>query len=174
MASPLQILDKAFGSITGFMNGLASFWIFLLTVAIVTDVVGRSIFNHPLTGTPELVKVSLVAIVFLEITHTLREGRHVRSTILLSKVSPGAMLVLDGLANLLGLVLFALLCYSSWPLTVTAWRCFEYEGEGALCVPTYPVRTIILVTSAFMVIQYGIFLIDDVRSGLAKAKERAF
>ncbi|MEJ2719453.1 MAG: TRAP transporter small permease, partial [Deltaproteobacteria bacterium] len=163
MTSPFQILDRALGSITGFLNGLASFWIFLLTIAIVTDVVGRSIFNRPLTGTPELVKVSLVAIVFLEITHTLREGRHVRSTILLSKVSPGAMLVLEGLANLLGLVLFALLCYSSWPLTVAAWRCLEYEGEGSLCVPTYPVRTIILVTSALMVIQYGIFFVDVVR-----------
>jgi TRAP-type mannitol/chloroaromatic compound transport system permease small subunit len=173
MKSPLQILDRTLGSVTGFMNGLASFWIFLLTIAIVTDVVGRSIFNHPLTGTPELVKVSLVAIVFLEITHTLREGRHVRSTIILSRVSPGAMLVLDGMANLLGMVLFTFLCYSSWPLTVTAWSCLEYEGEGALCVPTYPVRTIILVTSALMVIQYGIFLIDDVRSGLAGTKGKA-
>jgi TRAP-type C4-dicarboxylate transport system permease small subunit len=138
---------------------------------IVVDVAGRTFFNRPLTGAPELVKVSLVALVFLEITHTLREGRHVRSTIILGRVSPRVRSILLILADLSGMVLFILLCYSSWHLTVQAWEVLEYEGEGALRVPTYPVRTIILFCSGLMVVQYCMDLIKDTKNLLFKAQK---
>lgn len=138
---------------------------------IVVDVAGRVFFNHPLTGAPEMVKVSLVALVFLEITYTLRQGRHVRSTIILGRVSPRVRILLLILADLIGMILFILLCYSSWHLTVQSWQVLEYEGEGALKVPTYPVRTIILVCSGLMVIQYCLNLIKDVKNLTLKVEK---
>ncbi len=165
MISPLNLLDRLVERLAGILNGAASVWLFLLTLIIVTDVIGRAAFHRPLTGTPELVKVSLVAIVFLQLAHTLRKERHVRSTIVLSRVSPGVTIVLDGIANLIGLLLFALVFYSSWPLTVTAWKILEYEGEGSLHVPTYPIRTIILLGSALMIVQFGLHLRKNINEG---------
>ena len=138
---------------------------------IVADVAGRVFFNHPLTGAPEMVKVSLVALVFLEITYTLRKGRHVRSTILLGRASPRVRSLLLILADFIGMILFILLCYSSWHLTVQSWQVLEYEGEGALKVPTYPVRTIILVCSGLMVIQYCLNLIKDFKNLILKVEK---
>ena len=152
--------------LTGLMNIAASLWLFLLTLIIVTDVVGRALFNHPLTGTPELVKVSLVAVVFLQLAHTLRKDRHVRSMIVLCRVPPAVRLFFEGVANLVGLTLFVLVFYSSWPLATAAWEILEYEGEGALRVPTYPVRTIILLGSALMALQFGLFLRENIKEGL--------
>ena len=163
--------DKVFGGFCSVLNASATFWISILMLIIVADVAGRVFFNHPLTGAPELVKVSLVALVFLEITHTLREGRHVRSTIILGRVSPRVRDLLLILADLIGMILFILLCYSSWHLTVQSWEVLEYEGEGALNVPTYPVRTIILFCSGLMVIQYCLDLIKNAKNLFSKAEK---
>ena len=69
------------------------------------------------------------------------------------------------------MILFVLLCYSSWHLTMQAWEVLEYEGEGALRVPTYPVRTIILFCSGLMVIQYGMNLIKDAKNLVLKTEK---
>ncbi|MFH1480398.1 MAG: TRAP transporter small permease [Pseudomonadota bacterium] len=168
-----SLFDKAFGRLCSILNALATVWIFILMLIIVTDVVGRSLFNHPLTGAPELVKVSLVALVFLQITHTLREDRHVRSTLLVGFVPPFLRVLLRIFADLLGLVFFVLLCYSSWPQVVSAWRVLEYEGEGALNVPTYPVRAIILFCSALMVIQFFMNLVKGMKGLSTRSKDRS-
>ena len=36
---------------------------------------------------------------------------------------------------------------SSWSGTIYAWKIFEYEGEGALRVPVYPIKSLILLGS---------------------------
>ena len=165
-----SMFNKIFGKLCSLLNASATLWIFVLMLIIVIDVVGRVFFNQPLTGAPELVKVSLVALVFLEITHTLREKRHVRSTIILGRVSPHIKCLLLILSNLIGMILFILLCYSSWHLTVQSWGVMEYEGEGALKVPTYPVRTIILICSGLMAIQFCQNLFTDIRNFINKTE----
>lgn len=168
-----SLFNKAFGGLCGILNSLATFWIFILMLIIVTDVVGRSLFNHPLTGAPELVKVSLVALVFLQITHTLREDRHVRSTLLVGVVPLFLRGSLRIFADLLGFIVFVCLCYSSWPLVIRAWKVWEYEGEGALNVPTYPVRTIILFCSALMAIQFFMNLVKGFKELSIKSRKRS-
>jgi TRAP-type C4-dicarboxylate transport system permease small subunit len=123
---------------------------------IVGDVGGRYFFNSPISGTPELAKISIVAILFLGITKTLKLGRHVRGTALADRLPPEYAEGLEILANGFGLILFALLCYSSWHLTWDAWEIGEYEGEGALRVPTYPLRTLILFSSILMSTQFAV------------------
>ena len=58
------------------------------------------------------------------------------------------------LSSVLGFLLFALLVYSSWEPFLEAFSIGEYEGEGALRVPTYPVRFLIVLTSAFAAFVY--------------------
>ena len=57
--------------VTSVMNAVATFWIFVIMFLMTGDVLGRVLFNRPITGTPEIVKVSIVGIVFLQIPHTL-------------------------------------------------------------------------------------------------------
>lgn len=140
------------------MNWAAAALLGLLMALIVSDVGGRAFFNSPITGTPELAKISLVSILFLGLTKTLKAGRHVRGTILADRLSPKYSAVLDILAGVCGLILFSLLCYSSWHLTWTAWEIGEYEGEGALRVPTSPLRTLVLLGSMLMSIQFALNL----------------
>lgn len=159
----MQVITRAYDSLITCLLAIGSGVLFLLMVVIVVDVVGRAVFNHPFTGAPELAKVSLVAAVFLGLPKTLRMGRHIRVTLVADRSSPVVAAGLDVLANLCGLFVLALLCYSSWILTVEAFEAGEFEGEGALRVPTYPIRALIVGCSLLTMIQFAANVFEAVR-----------
>jgi len=136
------------------MNGIATIWIFVLVLLVVVDVAGRIFFKAPLTGTPELCKISNPAICFLQIAYVLWMGAHIRTTMVYDRLSSKGKKAMDIFATCLGLLMFGSIFYSSLSLTWVAWAVGEYEGEGALRVPTAPVRTIIILGSVCMIIQF--------------------
>jgi TRAP-type C4-dicarboxylate transport system permease small subunit len=138
-------------------------WIVLLMLLIVSDVLGRNIFNQAITGTPEIVRNSIVGITFLQIAHVLRERRHIRSTVVLDRISSKWRLFLNIFAYLCGFLLFVILLYSGWEATWEALRTGEYEGEGSLHVPTFPARFLILLGSFFMALQFLVSIYDSIR-----------
>lgn len=158
-----EITRKLYDYLVTGLHIIGSGIVFILMAVIVVDVFGRAFFNQPLTGTPELVKVSLVGLLFLGMAKTLRMGKHIRATVIVNRASPKIAAGLNFFANLCGLIVFILLLYSSWGLTIEAWKIGEFEGAGALRVPTYPLRTLILVCSFLTAIQFVLNLIHDGR-----------
>jgi TRAP-type C4-dicarboxylate transport system permease small subunit len=61
------------------MNTIGSLWIFALMVMIDVDAFSRTFFNHPFHGVLELVELSIVGIVFLQLGDVTRQGRLTRS-----------------------------------------------------------------------------------------------
>jgi TRAP-type C4-dicarboxylate transport system permease small subunit len=143
------------------MNAVASFWIFVIMFLMTGDVLGRVILNHPLTGTPEIVKVSIVGIVFMQIPHTLWVDRHIRSEIIILRLAPLARELCEIGICILGAAVFLGIFVASWADTMMAWKILEYEGEGALRVPVYPIRTIILLGSSFTAIHFLLKIIQS-------------
>src|SRR5574340_1212361 len=127
------------------LNAIGTAWIGVITVLISCDILGRVLFNSPIIGVPEIVKVSVVAIVWLQMSHTLKIGGHIRSDVILDRLSSKGRAFIDLIASLLGAFVFGLLVYAGWDNMIEAWRIGEFEGELPVRVPTYPVRTIVLV-----------------------------
>lgn len=163
----------AFASVAAGANALASLAIFGLMLLVSGDVIGRDLsvlasnlagttVNLSIRGTPEIVKLSIVGIVFLQLAYTLHEGRHVRSTVLVDRVPPAVGTTLTLIAHLMGAFMCVLIMWSSWDNMITAWQIGEYEGEGALRVPVGPSRTLIIVGSALFGIQFLILAGRDV------------
>ena len=140
------------------MNSIGTAWVFVLLVIINLDIGGRALFNHPLRGVPEIVALSIVGCVFLQIAHTLKSGRLTRSDILLNWLQirwPKARYFLEGLYFLIGAMLMAILFTSSIPLFTKAWRIDEYVGaQGDFMAPVWPVKLLILIGSAAGAIQF--------------------
>jgi TRAP-type mannitol/chloroaromatic compound transport system permease small subunit len=159
----IESIRKAFLRFGSVLNACASFWIFLIMFLVTGDVLGRVLLNHPITGTPEFVKVSIVGIVFMQIPHTLWMRRHIRSEILIRRVNGAARELFNVFAYLLGLSVFLAIFISTWDATVTSWQILEFEGEGAVRIPTYPIRTLILLGSAMTAILYASRLFQSIR-----------
>ena len=68
------------------MNALGTLWIFALVVLINTDVLGRNFFGRPLLGVLEILSISIVGIVFLQLAECLNSGKLTRSEVLMTRM----------------------------------------------------------------------------------------
>ena len=139
----------SFESVISIMNSIGTAWVIVLLVIINLDIGGRIFFNSPLRGVPEIVTMSIVACVFLQIAHTLKVGRLTRVEILLDVFQtrlPKLRQFCEGIYHLIGACLLAVLFSASVPLLTGAWKIGEYVGaEGDFMLPIWPVKLIILI-----------------------------
>lgn len=133
---------------------VSAFWVLVLAAIIFVDVMGRYLFSQPLLGATEIIANSVVSITFLQLPLAIYQGGMIRSTLLYDAVSERAQRLLRTLAGVLGLAFFLGTAYSAWGPALEALAVSEYEGEGALRVPTYPVRFLVVATSVFAAYVY--------------------
>ena len=133
---------------------ISAFWTLGLAVLIFADVTGRTLLNSPIPGTKEILQNSVVAITFLQLPLAIYSGSMLRTSIFADAMPRFGRKLLRTIAALLGLGVFMALVWSTWPSFWDAYRIGEYEGEGALRVPTWPVRGTVLVISAFGAFAY--------------------
>lgn len=157
-----------YSDITSVMNSIGTAWVFVLLVIINLDIGGRALFNHPIRGVPEIVALSIVACVFLQLAHTLKVGRLTRSDVFLkwlTKKRPGFGHFLQGIYHLVGAGVMIILFKASLPLFAEAWRLDVYVGaEGDFMAPVWPVKLIIIIGCAATAIQFILTAYDNFRS----------
>jgi len=166
----------SYGFIISVMNSIGTAWVFVLLVIINLDIGGRALFNHPVRGVPEIVALSIVACVFLQIAHTLKVGRLTRSDILLNWLQsrhPALKHFLEAVYLLIGGCLMAILFKASIPLFAKAWRIDEYVGaQGDFMAPVWPVKLIILIGCAAGAIQFLLMAIGSFKQLKAVVSKR--
>ncbi|MCM5569906.1 TRAP transporter small permease [Burkholderiaceae bacterium FT117] len=145
------------------LNLLGAVWVVLIMLLITADVIGRAFFDSPLFGVPEIVKISVVGLVWCMMPHTLKIGAHLRSTILLDRMPAGAQRAVEVLSCLLGVAIFALIVYSGWDQMIEAWKVGEFEGEDPVRVPTYPIRSLVVLGAALTALQFLVMLAGHLR-----------
>jgi len=147
------------------LNAVGTVWVAAITVLVCADILGRVLFIFPITGVPEIVKVSIVAIVWLQIPHTLKIGGHLRSDIVLRRLSIRGRAIANLFAYALGALVFGLLVFSGWDTMILAWEMGEFEGELPVRVPTYPLRSIVLLGAGLTSLQF-LLLAAEVIGGM--------
>ena len=142
------------GRLARTIHVVSAFWVLVLAAIIFVDVMGRYLFSQPLLGATEIISNSVVSITFLQLPLAIYQGGMIRSTLLYDAVGESARRVLRTLLNVLGLAFFLGTAFSAWGPALEALAVSEYEGEGALRVPTYPVRFLVVATSIFAAYVY--------------------
>lgn len=145
---------------------VSALWTLGLAILIFLDVSGRGMFNQPIPGTKEIIQNSVVAITFLQLPLAIYTGSMLRTTIFADSVPPNIRRLLRSVGYILGILFFVGLVLSTWESAYDAYRIGEYEGEGALRVPTWPVRGVVLVMAAFGAYAYLAMLYYDWRGHL--------
>ena len=133
------------------MNGAGVVWIFALMFLICADITGRTLFDSPLQAVPEIVALSLIACVFLQLAFAASMGRLTRAEILIAHLRrqrPVAALSLETLFALLGAAVLSLLAAGAWPDFWRAFRTGEFVGvEGIYTLPITPIKLIVVIGS---------------------------
>lgn len=138
-------LHRLFGA----MNALGTLWILALMVLINADVLGRNVLGTPVRGVTEIVSLSIVGIVFLQLADTLRTGRFTRADVLLDRLKrtrPALGDAAQAVFHLVGLALMIVIFVASWAPLAQAVAIREYVGAvGDFQAPVWPVRLITLL-----------------------------
>ncbi|MFD1508530.1 TRAP transporter small permease subunit [Lacimonas salitolerans] len=151
----LRALDGA----TQATNVVGSLLILVLMVLVGIDVAGRNLFGAPLPGVPEMVTLSIVAIVFLQIPQALRAGRMTRSDALLGVLQrrvPILGRMLETLFDLAAIAVIWVILRQTWPMFTRAWQRGEFIGAlGDFTAPVWPVKLTILIGCTLLIAQFA-------------------
>lgn len=146
------------------LNSIGTAWIFMLMLIINADVFSRYVFNSPIDGVPELVALSIVGIVFLQLGDAVRAGRLTRSDGFFNRVvarRPKLGLALNIFYDLCGMAFFAAILVGIVPIFIDAYQNNYYAGtEGIVTIPEWPIR-LILVISCITVIAVFLSLVKQ-------------
>ncbi|MCC6658275.1 MAG: TRAP transporter small permease [Rhodocyclaceae bacterium] len=163
-------LPFGFQRLTAALNALGTLWILVLMVLMNADVIGRNLLSAPLRGVTEIVSMSIVGIVFLQLADTLHRGRLTRADVLLDRLKRGRPRLANGLQALyhfVGMLLLATICWASWEPLQEALRIGEYVGAvGDFQAPMWPVRLIVVTGSACTALAFLFLAWADLRAAL--------
>ncbi len=127
---------------------------FLLCFLVCADVIGRVGFNRPVKGTPEMVSFTIVIVCFLQAAYAVRSGGMIRVDAVVEHLPAWLQRACEVFAALAGAAFFALVCWGSLEPAAHAWTSNEFEGEGALRVPVWPARFVVILGSFLAALNY--------------------
>ncbi|MCX7317203.1 MAG: TRAP transporter small permease [Hyphomicrobiales bacterium] len=126
----------------------------LISFIVVADVLGRVGFNHPLKGTPEIVSSSIVVICYLQSAYAVLSGGMIEVDAFSQHFPPKVKAAVGIFGCMLGVFLFGIILTGSWTWFIHSVESGEFQGEGALHVPMWPVRLAVVIGSFLSAASY--------------------
>lgn len=145
-----------------FLMIVAAAWAFGLSFLVLGNIIGRTVFDAPIYGTAEMVAASIVIIVFLQVGYAIRSRSMLSADFLVVHLPDKVQRVLLAVGYLLGAAFFLMIITGGWEESILSFVEGEYEGEGALQVPSWPARWTVLIGSALALINYLVMAYVDV------------
>jgi len=168
-------MSRAFHALLAGFNTLASVWVLFLVGLISADVIGRAAFNSPLPGVPEIVRFSIVGMVWLQMAYTLRSGNHLRTTLFLGRMPDVARRAVLIANSLVGVGLFVMIAWLGWIEMAKSFEIGAFEGEHPVRIPVWPVWAILVGGAVLTAIQFVLdaarYLIEGPRASELSAIE---
>lgn len=116
---------------------------------ICADIAGRNLFDAPLSGVPEMVSLSLVAAVFLQIAFAIHHDRLTRTEFFqnqLTQKSPAFIQAWQQVVLLSGAGILLLMAVGAWPDFIRAFATGEFAGvESVFTITVWPIKFIIVL-----------------------------
>ncbi|WP_249977814.1 TRAP transporter small permease [Vreelandella olivaria] len=137
-------------------------WLLMVVVVfMVVDLVSRG-FSRPLYGVSELAMFTMIAVVYLGLSHAEERDAHIRVEFLTDKLTGTAVRLLNGFITLVSLVTVVIVVWAVWTNAIGAW-----ESRQAIAGPrpilVYPVKFIMFVALALYGLQLSCRLVALLR-----------
>ncbi|KAA0019054.1 TRAP transporter small permease [Salinicola corii] len=128
-------------------------WLLIVVVLfMIVDLVARG-FSRPLYGVSELAMFTMIAVVYLGLSHAEERDAHIRVEFLTDKLGGLAARLLTGFITLVSLVTVIIVAWAVWTNAVNAW-----ESRQAIAGPrpilVYPVKFVMFAA----LVLYGLQL----------------
>lgn len=147
LSSALAGLSRVANSLAIAANAAGTLAVLGLVVILNVDVIARGVFNAPLRGTYEIVQLSVVFIVFLQLADVVRVDRLTRSDGFLNVLHnkrPRLTAGLRRIINAISAIFMFLIAYIMFPEALKMWGTQDYFGvPGVFTVVWWPIKLVI-------------------------------
>lgn len=151
-------IGRRFDQFVELTNNIASIWIFAIMILIVADVLSRSFMNAAINGVSELVQISIVAILYMQVPNALKDGSLARSDGLFNfmvRNYPPIGHAMGVVFHMMGVLLGFLIVSGGWPKWLQAYHGGHFVGvEGVFTFPEWPHRLIVCIGCAILSLQF--------------------
>ena len=150
--------ESPFARLSRWLAMAGSAWIVVVMLLICADVAGRYLFDRPIAGVAEIVALSIVGIVFLQLTHTLGKERFIRSDVfivpLLTK-RPRAGHLLQAAHHLVGAGVCGFMFAFVLPNFLEAFTEGDYVGiPGVFTAVKWPVYLMVCIGCGLTTVRF--------------------
>ena len=159
----IRVRDGIRGVISGIDK--ASWYLFVLgavtlcamMLLITYGATSRYVFNKPVAFKEELVGALLLVASVAAFAHILKEGKHVRISMLMDRLSPRGQAILELVSHTLALLFLVIFTILSWRWTIDTYsRHITYSNLTVM--PQFPYYGIMFVGSTFLVLELIILM----------------
>jgi TRAP-type C4-dicarboxylate transport system permease small subunit len=166
-APPPAPPSSPFGRLVDGLNAIGSLLIAAVMLLMCADVALRNLVSKPIDGVAEMVAMSIVVIVFLQLPATLRHGRMSRADLFIDpyiKRRPAAGKRLRAFYSACGVFACGLIAWASWTPFARSWANNEFLGiEGMFTFPMWPMRAIVILGATLAAVQYALLVVQDLK-----------
>lgn len=159
--SSFQRLRQAYGRLLHAFGLVAAISTFAMLVLVVANVIGRYMFNAPITGAFEITESLLVVVIMLGLALTQYHDGHIRVTILTRRMPPAWARLARICALMLGAVFFAWCAYASWKFAYESYS-FNEQEWGTITFPIYPFKFVVFLGVVLLAIQFALDTINEI------------
>lgn len=151
-------LGNVIQPLSRFLVIVSAIIVLCMAVLIVTDIVLRLFFNHPIDGKLEFEQFMLVTLVFFTLAYTMIHDAHVSIDIISSRYTEGYREAIESVFSLLGMYLFSIICWQNIIRALTAIQ--EQEVALVTKIPIYPFYFVAAFGSALITLVLLINLLN--------------
>lgn len=162
------MVNKVVDGVDKLFIGLSSLFLFVMTLLIACDALGRYLLHRPIIGVLEVTESFLmVGIVFLVMGHVYKIGKHVRVEFLSKYLPPSIIRFLWTGFDLLTFVLYFLIAVRAWEQAHNAWRLNQYTA-GAVALPLFPAYLIVVAGTGLLCVRLLVSIVAQFAEMAAK------
>ena len=144
--------ERVFARVVAGLNAAGVVWIFALMFLVCADITARTVFDSPIAGVTEMVSLSLVGLVFLQVAYAVYRRRLMQVEIVLAPVGakrPALEQAWTAVLAAVAAILFALTAAGAWPDFVRALSTGEFAGvEGIFVIEVWPIKLLVVIGAA--------------------------
>lgn len=149
------------GAITAFawIAGIATF---LMMIMVTADVIGRNLFNHPITGTVEIVSNYLmVMLAFLPLALIAKERGHIIVELFTGWMKRRARTGLDAAVAVITLAYMSAFTWKAVDIALSKTRIRDAKESGAGFIEIWPSRWVVVAGFGLMTVVVAVILVRD-------------
>ena len=158
MSSGAKALEKGIRFVEGGLNVVAGLMLLGMMFLGACDVIGRYIFNSPITGAMEISSLLMGGMVFLAWAYTQKEKAHVTVDIFFVLYPVRVRAIFSFVMLFIALVLFALIFWQSTATAITDWQ--GGRLVRLILIPIAPFKLLVSLGALFICLEFIIQMIQ--------------